>query len=460
LPTRRENFPNLLAKGLLCLGFGVGLALNWPGQLSYDSVVQLLDGRSGHYDSWHPPVMAWLLGLFDALLPGTGLYLLFTTLLLLGAWLILLRQRITGWGLAILIPLIFATPQLTLYQNTIWKDVLFANAGIAAFSLLAGLALQWRNLRRRQLLLVMTAMALALAGLARQNGILLLPIAAITLGAIAGKQGASPWSHGLSLLLAVLAIMAGANFALGLRSDHGEGASGQIRLAQTYDLTGAVRLDPSFHLAVLEKQAPALAAAIRRDGLALYSPRMVDTLEQSDALTQAVYGAPPGVIFAQWRQLVFSRPGLYLRQRWPVFRWVVAPPDLIVCHPDVVGVDGPADMLKALGMRARTRPQDRLLYSYVSNFFHTPILSHLFYGAIAILMLILLARRALPADIAIMGLEIAALLFGLSFFFVSIACDYRYLYFLDLAAMTGLLQFLAGRGATRVRRRPDRPPQL
>src|SRR6202000_2161818 len=35
------------------------LALNAPGQLSYDSVTQLADGRTGHYNSWHPPLMAW-----------------------------------------------------------------------------------------------------------------------------------------------------------------------------------------------------------------------------------------------------------------------------------------------------------------------------------------------------------------------------------------------------------------
>jgi hypothetical protein len=35
-------------------------------------------------------------------------------------------------------------------------------------------------------------------------------------------------------------------------------------------------------------------------------------------------------------------------------------------------------------------------------------------------------------------------LFAASFFVVSVACDYRYLYFLDLAAMTGWLQLVAG----------------
>ena len=83
-------------------------------------------------------------------------------------------------------------------------------------------------------------------------------------------------------------------------------------------------------------------------------------------------------------------------------------------------------------------------YFYVANFFHTPVLSHLFYGALALLFLFLLARRGTAPDIAIAGLQVAALAFAASFFVISIACDYRYLYFLDLSAMTGSLQFVSG----------------
>src|SRR6202000_1591581 len=50
-----------IASAILLAGFALMLAVNAPGQLSYDSVAQLADGRAGHYNSWHPPVMAFLL---------------------------------------------------------------------------------------------------------------------------------------------------------------------------------------------------------------------------------------------------------------------------------------------------------------------------------------------------------------------------------------------------------------
>ncbi|HEX4178959.1 MAG TPA: hypothetical protein VHY57_10995, partial [Rhizomicrobium sp.] len=314
---RREKFPIFLPQGLLLLGFGIAVALNWPGQMSYDSVVQLADGRSGQYDSWHPPVMAWLLGLFDAVLAGPGLFFAFTAALLFGAWLALLRQGRAGWPSVLLLILIFLTPQLLLYQGEIWKDVLFANAAIAAFAGLAGAASGWSVRWTRFIFLGLSAALLSLAVLARQNGFLLLPVAAVSLGMIAAKRQTvrAGWRYGVGLLLACLALIACANFALSFRTDHGQGAADQLRLAQAYDLVGAIHLDPSIHLTVLEQRAPNLDAAIRKDGVALYSPHLVDTLENSDILTNAIYHAPRGVVFAQWRQLILAHPVVYLRQR-------------------------------------------------------------------------------------------------------------------------------------------------
>ena len=53
---------------------------------------------------------------------------------------------------------------------------------------------------------------------------------------------------------------------------------------------------------------------------------------------------------------------------------------------------------------------------------------------IAIVMLLL--RRS-DTDIAIAGMLASYLVFALTYFFISLACDYRYLYGLDLSAMLG-----------------------
>ena len=82
----------------------------------------------------------------------------------------------------------------------------------------------------------------------------------------------------------------------------------------------------------------------------------------------------------------------------------------------------------------------------MARFIGTPVLSHLLFAALALVLMILLLRRGQGSDIAVAGLAAAGLVFCLSFFVISIACDYRYLYFLDLAAMTGALKLASGGG--------------
>jgi hypothetical protein len=91
--------------------------------------------------------------------------------------------------------------------------------------------------------------------------------------------------------------------------------------------------------------------------------------------------------------------------------------------------------MEDLELVPRRNARDLALANYAKAFMGTPILSHAAHGTLAIAALIVLLRRRSPGDIAMAFLLLTALGFSASFFAISIACDYRYLYFLDLAAM-------------------------
>jgi hypothetical protein len=118
---------------------------------------------------------------------------------------------------------------------------------------------------------------------------------------------------------------------------------------------------------------------------------------------------------------------------------VLATPRLDLCVPIHLGIQGPPDIERKLGLQDGERPRDGRIYAYAQRWFATPFYSHLTYAALAAAVAGFLLVRREPADIPIAGLMVAALLFTASFFVVSVACDYRYLYALDLAAMTGSL---------------------
>jgi hypothetical protein len=84
-------------------------------------------------------------------------------------------------------------------------------------------------------------------------------------------------------------------------------------------------------------------------------------------------------------------------------------------------------------------PQDQALGAYAARFFGTPLYSHLTYAAIAALAAGALLWRREPADVAMAAMLLSALAFTATFFVISVACDYRYLYFLDMAAISGLI---------------------
>jgi hypothetical protein len=429
----KAPFPALITALLLGCGFAAMLAFNLPGQLSYDSVSQLFDGRSGAYNSWHPPVMAWLLGLFDAVVPGSGLFVLFEAAMLAGTFALSLRWN-ASWGAVAVALFIVLTPQFLLYQGTVWKDVLFADAFVFAFALLAR-ALQERG-ATGIILFILFFTSLSLAALARQNGLLLLPVGALAFGLATGNTLRHRFTRALLALLLLAGLVGGTQMLLARRGDNGAGLQSEIRLAQIYDLTGAAR--QGFTLDLLRQSDPLLATAIERQGVKVYSLQLQDTLEP---LLPAKID--PAKVMAQWKALLLTRPDLYLRERLPVFWQVVATPDIALCHPAYVGIDGDPTQLKALGLTAGMRRRDLRLAAYARSFMGTPVLSHLVFAGLALGLLVLYARRRRPGDIAMAGLLTGALAFAASFFFVSVACDYRYLFALDLAAMMALFHFFA-----------------
>ncbi len=434
----------LATAAIIVAGAAATLALDWPGHLSYNSVIQLLEGRTGVYGTWHPPVMSWLLGVFDALVPGTGLFVLFDIALTFGALFSLMRLGSkASWAAAAVMILCVLSPQFLIYQGVVWKDVLFADAAVAGFVCLAHAAHHWSAIRARITLVVLAFLFFVLAALARQNGIVLGLVGCVALGWIAvrestGARWRSALAYGGGALLGAVVLGVCASAALYARSDADPDEFGplvQTKLLQNYDIVGMVAAHPGLELTKLDDTEPDLAKAIRTDGVRLYTPQRNDTLASSVPLQTALANSDASEIRDQWIDLILHHPALYLATRARAFDWVVLTPQIGRCVPYIVGVGGPHDEMQRLGLKLRMDARDAALQNYANLFVGTPVFSHATFALIALLALYPLLRRRRPEDIAIAFLLMGAFAFTLSFFVISIACDYRYLYALDLSAM-------------------------
>jgi hypothetical protein len=425
--------------GVIAIGFVLSMAGGLPGELSYDSVIQLLEGRTAAYSGWHPPIMSWFLGLADTVISGAGLYVLVTAGGFFSAaasvpWLV----PKPAWSGAVVAVLCVLTPQFAIYQSTVWKDVLFADATVVTFVLLAHAARWWEYPRVRIGLVGAACLFAALAVLARQNGAVVLLGFSAALIFVTRRAGAG-LSRALFSGMAGLVVSGGmaltAAAVLSARiSDH-ESAARQVRLLQFYDLVGALSADPHLQLPDLQRSQPVLLARMRTDGVKLYSAARSDTLARSAPLQRALAATPVDALRSAWLRLIFGDTKAYLRERLEVFRWVLLTPDLRVCVPYVVGLRGPPEPMRELGLKTRVSARDRMIDGYGRLLQRTPVFSHALFVVLAVAEFAFLAIRRRRTDLVFACLLFAAVLFSGSFFFLSIACDYRYLYLLDLSAL-------------------------
>ena len=433
--------PRAVAAAIMLVGFVAMLAVNFPGHLEFDSIRQLLEGRSRVYSNWHPPIMSWLLGIADAMEPGAAPFFIFDAALAFGSIMSLLwLSPRPSWGSVVAAALVVALPQLFLFQAIVWKDMLFADACLAGFVCLAHAAVHWNSRNWRLVLLFCAAVFLALAILTRQSGAVILPCAAIAVGMIAGRV--STWRrgllHGAGFLLACGALTLGVNAALQMRASRALGPIEQIEDLQLYDIAGMLKRQPDLKLPILEREAPAMAARLYEKGAALYTPIQHDHLTD-DSVIHGLIIASVSAVAQQWRAVVLAHPATYLAVRAEDFSWL-----FFSLHPDEcliyeVGVSGTAADLEAARLQRRYDARDEWLDEhYAKPLVATPVLSHPAFAAAGLFSLFFVLRRRRPADIAMAGLLMATFLYALSFFFISIACQYRYLYAIDLSAIAAL----------------------
>jgi hypothetical protein len=457
---RRVALAVVCAAGLIA-----SVTANWPGHFSPDSLWQLAQGRDGLYNTWHPPVTAWLLGLLDGLWRGAPLFIVLQAGLFFGGLFTLAAtEPRPRWIAPLLVAILAVLPEALIYQGDVWKDVLFADATVAGFAALAWAGRVWSDRRLRLATLGLALLLFSLAALTRQNGFVVPVCGAASLAFIAARQPAERWAkgrpglaYGVAALALVGGVCAGASFAFSLSSDGEPEGARQLERLQAYDLAGAVRADPGLPLPVLAREAPDLARFIRLEAAPLYNIATGDTIEAAPgaSVRLSTDGRAAG---RQWVQLIASRPDLYLGDRAAVFGAVLLTPRSLKCPMAFTGVDAQqVRLLELAPLAARSDAKDRWDNVYAFAFVGTPAFSHLFWGALLLAMLALAARDFARGDrrpelVASAGLGAAALLFTASFFVLSSACDYRYLYLLDVAAMALLVR----QAARQPRARPSR----
>jgi len=122
----RQIVRRIAPAAILAAAWGGLVAFAWPGFMTWDSVNQLSQARSGHYGNWHPPMMAWLWSMLDARLAGPGLMLLLQTSLFLIGLYAVIRRYAAQMQASVITAAVFLFPPVFGPLLAIWKDSLMA----------------------------------------------------------------------------------------------------------------------------------------------------------------------------------------------------------------------------------------------------------------------------------------------------------------------------------------------
>ena len=457
------SWPRLVSALTFLAGFAAMLIVNFPGHFEFDSIRQLIEGPRGIYSNWHPPIMSWLLGIADVIQHGGAPFVVLSAAMAFGAVASLLWLTHRPSWLAVPAAIIcVVSPQLFLFQAIVWKDILFADACLVAFALLSHAAVRWSWPVWRFGIVAASSLFAALAILTRQNGAVILPCAAVSLGAIAAQR--TNWRQGLlygaGFLVSCTILALAANAALQLRATKALGAAEQLEDLQLYDIGGMLHQRADLKLAVLERESPDLAKLLRTQGVRLYTPVGHDRLTDDSGIRSHII-LSVSVVGRQWLALILSSPATYLAVRAQDFAWLSLSEHPDQCLTYAVGVIGPDADLKMAGLKWRYDNRDRWLdESYAAPLVRTPILSHPAFAIIGLLCMAVLMTRRQPADLAMAGLLMATTLYALSYFVIAISCQYRYLYAIDLSTIAASFYLIASVGRQGQHERKNLPFQI
>jgi hypothetical protein len=316
----REHWPVVLIFGA---GYTAFMIYAYPGYMSIDSAVHLLEGRNGHYSDWHPPMIAWEWHIVDWVIKGPLGMLLIQSIALLAGLYRWLRRAYQPTAAAALSVAIFLFPPVFAPMAVVWKDCHMAAYLLLGTSLVLS---QRRPVKIAGLLLLLLA-----SGMRDNSPSTTLPFLVL---AFTWRPAPRPVVR-VVVAVAIWIVISAA--AIGFN----KGMTDQRMYAwhtavATHDIVGVLKFShTNYSDAELEEilaGTPIMVHEnIQRTARWTYTPiswwsmvngdrRMFDwptTEAQRTALARA------------WKQLVSDNPRSYLYHRWRVFREVLG----ITAHP-------------------------------------------------------------------------------------------------------------------------------
>lgn len=427
-PDRKRRAPwRFLAVGaLIAAGYGLTLAIFYPGIMTFDAKFVYEDITTGFRGDWQSPVMTVLWGLIDPVAPGTAsMFLLMATCYWLAFGLLAIALARPAFGAALLLIVLALLPPAFDFVGIIWRDMLFAiNWLLAAAIAFAAAKADARHRMPAQLL----ALALcALGVLLRPNALTAAPIlcAYVIWPCRMSLKGTAllfvPAMVGLFALVQVVYYG-----VLGATRQH------PLQTIMVFDLGGISHFSKENQFPVTWSEpetAQLLNDCYRPTQWDIYWKKFepCDFVMRKIEKEKGLFGTP--VITEAWVHAILRHPLAYLRHR-AAFMWNFLTGDNLTMW--LADVENPTENVfpERASFVALVWLHDRLK--------PTPLFS---VGAWLLVCVVACGlawrRRQTPEGAFTFGVCGSAILYVLTFAVVGVASDFRYGYWAALAGIAG-----------------------
>jgi hypothetical protein len=418
---------------LLCAaGFVLTLVAFYPGLMSADSVDQWTQGHAWSFYDVHPPLMSALWGLFDRVVAGPFLMLVFHNLLFWsGAALFWRTARDRSPRLGLCFAAFGFMPQVWAFLPVIWKDV-----GLGASFLLAS-ALIYTSDRKGSLAALLASVPLMFYGygvrlnaapaalpLALWSGLVACRVFPRLKALSSSRRFVAPACGLLYFALLAFAVSAATGALVGGRTLYPYQQVLLFDLAGVSKETGSSQFpdyvsgDPGFSLEQVTRA---------------YAPGGVNTL---------IYGSPPPLkitsdggnvasLRSKWWAVVSTHKVIYLEQRWALFAQLTGfnTEGVPMAFYPATGLNNPPQFRRPLNALTRA------LTSYFFFFSRSVLFRGFFWILLSAGLVYLSLRLGLDGETgAAFVLAASGLLYALGYFFYVPSAEFRYLWWTVLAA--------------------------
>jgi len=426
---RNADFTLVATTTITLVGFTLEAVAFWPGLMSVDSIVQYTQAVLRQYGDQHPPVMAWLWSWTNRVVTGPGgMLIVHLGLLWIGLWAIAEGARRRGLRHAWIVPLVGFMPTIANIAGVIWKDVGMAYALLCA----GGLLYASHRVKRATRLAAIAAalMLMAYATMIRANAATATLAVACYWVAVAFPRARLPRAiAGGVAVIALLLVVQQIVERKALNASH----QYLSQLVLLFDLTGIacggadVQIPDAFR--VPAKNVDMLCKA--------YDPDQVDKL----------FFFPDSPLRVSYDEAAYQQ----LRKVW--LSTILAHPTLYINHharafSGLLGIRRVSAIDRALRQPFMPNPWG---FTFTSNLLSrgfdattdaladSGIFSGLLWLSLAVVLLVIIVRKRMSLAFE-SALLVSALMYFLPYFFLSLAPNYRFIYWSVVAtSVAGIL---------------------